>query len=75
MNLGFGPRGASLADLHLMKKALEKYPNVRIKAAGGIRNREDALAFIQAGASRLGTSKGVELLTSSTQPTIGPAKY
>ena len=38
-------------------------PSVKIKAAGGIRSKEDALAMINAGAERLGTSKGVMLVS------------
>ena len=44
-----------------MHKALEG-SNVQIKASGGIKDREKALALINAGAKRLGTSSGVNLL-------------
>lgn len=57
---GFGPSGAKLEDVKLMKACVGDA--VRIKAAGGIRTIEDALRFIQAGASRLGTSAGVEII-------------
>lgn len=58
---GFSTGGATVADVALMKKYVD--PKVKIKAAGGIRNKQDALDMINAGASRLGTSKGVMLVT------------
>ena len=51
---GFGTAGATLEDVKLM--AANVGPGVRIKAAGGIRTREDAMAYIRAGASRIGSS-------------------
>ncbi len=39
-----------------------KGTNVKIKASGGIKTREQAIALIEAGASRLGTSSGINLL-------------
>ncbi len=56
---GFSTGGANLYDLKLMKLASE---NLRVKASGGIKSRADALRFIAAGASRLGTSSGVKIL-------------
>ncbi|MCQ2956764.1 MAG: deoxyribose-phosphate aldolase [Mycoplasmoidaceae bacterium] len=58
---GFSTGGATVEDVALMKKHVDA--KVQIKAAGGIRNKEDALAMINAGATRLGTSKGVMLVT------------
>ncbi len=57
---GFGPRGASLADVRLLKGVAAG--RAKVKAAGGIRTREDAWAMIQAGADRIGTSSGVRLV-------------
>ncbi|MGQ9735658.1 MAG: deoxyribose-phosphate aldolase [Thermaceae bacterium] len=57
---GFGPRGASLEDVQLLVKVAAG--RARVKAAGGIRDRETALRMLQAGASRLGTSSGVRLV-------------
>ena len=51
---GFGTAGATLEDVKLM--AANVGAGVRIKAAGGIRTKEDALAYIKAGASRIGSS-------------------
>ena len=53
--------GAKVEDVELMHKTLQN-TNVKIKASGGIKDREKALALINAGASRLGTSSGVKLL-------------
>ncbi|MCL2175922.1 MAG: deoxyribose-phosphate aldolase, partial [Treponema sp.] len=58
---GFGTAGAALADIELFKKHIGS--NVKIKAAGGIKTREDMEAFISAGADRIGTSAGVKLLS------------
>jgi len=57
---GFGTAGATLADVELFKKHIG--PNVKIKAAGGVKTREDLEAFIAAGAERIGTSSAVKLL-------------
>lgn len=57
---GFGTAGASMEDILLMKEQIG--PNVKIKAAGGIRTREEMEAYIQAGCSRIGTSSAVEIL-------------
>ena len=57
---GFGTAGASLADIALFRKHIGK--NVKIKAAGGIRTREDMEAFLTAGADRIGASGAVRAL-------------
>lgn len=57
---GFGSGGATVEDVRLMKAVVGDA--VRVKAAGGIRDFETALAMIEAGAERLGTSAGVELM-------------
>jgi deoxyribose-phosphate aldolase len=57
---GFGTAGATLADVELFKKHIG--PEVKIKAAGGVKTREDLEAFINAGAARIGTSSAVKLL-------------
>lgn len=53
--------GAKVEDIKLMYETL-KGSNVQIKASGGIKTREKALELIEAGAIRLGTSSGVQLL-------------
>jgi len=57
---GFGTAGATLADVQLFKKHVGA--EVKIKAAGGVKTREDLEAFIYAGAQRIGTSSAVKLL-------------
>ena len=57
---GFGPKGATVEDVRLIRRVVG--PEVGVKAAGGIRTWEQALALLNAGATRLGTSAGVEIL-------------
>ena len=57
---GFGTGGATLEDVQLMRAAIG--PEMGLKAAGGIRTCADALAMLRAGATRLGTSAGVEIV-------------
>ncbi len=57
---GFGAAGATVADVVLMRRAVS--PRMGIKAAGGIRSATEALEFIGAGATRIGTSSGVRIL-------------
>lgn len=57
---GFGTGGATLEDIRLMKEYAGD--TLKVKASGGIRTAEDALAMIQAGASRIGTSAGVKIV-------------
>ena len=57
---GFGPSGATLADVELMRRVVG--PEMGVKAAGGIRTLADANAFLAAGATRLGCSSGVKIM-------------
>lgn len=57
---GFGPSGAVLEDVRLMKENCG--PNVQVKAAGGIRDLDTCLAMIDAGATRIGTSSSLKIL-------------
>lgn len=52
--------GATLEDILLLKEAVQG--GCLVKASGGIRTREEAISFINAGASRLGTSSGVKIV-------------
>ena len=61
---GFGTKGASIEDIRLFKEYIGE--NVKIKAAGGIRTREELEAFLSEGCDRIGTSSAVKLLTEST---------
>lgn len=57
---GFGAGGATVADVRLMRQTVG--PKMSVKAAGGIRTLDDALALLEAGATRLGCSAGVEIV-------------
>ena len=57
---GFAKSGATVADVQLLARAVSG--RIGVKASGGIRDLETALAMIAAGATRLGTSSGVALL-------------
>lgn len=54
--------GAKVEDVALMYRTVFPY-GLKVKASGGIRDREKALRLIEAGASRLGTSAGVNIVT------------
>lgn len=58
---GFGPGGATEADVMLMQRLTRE--GVRVKASGGVRSAAAARLMIAAGASRLGTSSGVQIVT------------
>jgi deoxyribose-phosphate aldolase len=62
---GFGAAGATVADVRLMKSHIR--PGMEVKASGGIRDLESALAMIEAGATRLGTSSGVSIMEALRQ--------
>jgi deoxyribose-phosphate aldolase len=57
---GFGTGGATVADVRLMKETVGD--DAEVKAAGGIRTYEDAVAMIEAGATRIGASSGVAII-------------
>ncbi len=57
---GFSTGGATVADVALMRKTVG--PDMGVKASGGARSYEDALAFIKAGATRIGASSGVAIM-------------
>lgn len=57
---GFSTGGATIADVTLMRETVGS--DMGVKAAGGARSYADALAFVEAGATRIGTSAGVAIL-------------
>ena len=59
---GFGPSGATVADVKLLRETVG--PKFGVKASGGIRDAQTALALIEAGATRLGTSSGIAIMNS-----------
>jgi deoxyribose-phosphate aldolase len=63
---GFGPAGATVADVALMRRAVGNRAGV--KAAGGIRNAHDAAAMIAAGADRIGASASVAIMQELGAP-------
>ncbi|MFH1416525.1 MAG: deoxyribose-phosphate aldolase [Elusimicrobiota bacterium] len=58
---GFGPGGATVKDIRLMRETIG--PIMGVKASGGIRTREDAANMIDAGATRIGASASVAIVT------------
>ena len=58
---GFGPKGATVSDVELMKRIVSR-ASIGIKAAGGIRTYADACAMIAAGATRIGASASVKII-------------
>ena len=58
---GFSSSGATLEDVRLIKKLVGD--RVGIKASGGIKTKNEALKLIEAGATRIGTSRGVEIIS------------
>lgn len=64
---GFSKAGAKIEDVLLMKETVGN--NLGVKASGGIHNYKEAEAMIEAGASRLGASSGVAIVTGITSNT------
>ena len=58
---GFSTGGATVEDVALMRRTVGE--DIGVKASGGIRSRQDALAMIAAGATRIGASKGIEIIS------------
>ena len=58
---GFSKAGATVADVALMRKTVG--PDMGVKAAGGVHNRAEAEAMIEAGATRIGASSGIAIVT------------
>ena len=57
---GFSKWGATVEDVKLMRKTVG--PDMGVKASGGVRDRKEAEAMVAAGANRIGTSHGVEIM-------------
>ncbi|MBU4438310.1 MAG: deoxyribose-phosphate aldolase [Acetobacterium sp.] len=57
---GFGTAGATIEDIRLFKANIG--PDVKMKAAGGVKSVDDLIAFINEGCSRIGTSSAVKML-------------
>lgn len=61
---GFNKAGATIEHVKLMKSVVKD--NAKVKAAGGVRDYETAIAFINAGASRLGCSSSIKIINGET---------
>ncbi|MGO3212502.1 MAG: deoxyribose-phosphate aldolase, partial [Ruoffia tabacinasalis] len=60
---GFSTGGATLADVKLMREAIG--PDLGVKASGGVSNYDEAIAMIEAGATRIGASKGIAIVSGT----------
>lgn len=69
---GFGPGGATTEDIALMRRVVG--PEMGVKASGGIRTREDALRMLAAGATRIGASSSVAIVTSNPSNPVASEK-
>ena len=58
---GFSKAGATVEDVRLMRKTVG--PDMGVKAAGGVHNKAEALAMIEAGATRIGASSGIAIVS------------
>lgn len=74
---GFGPGGATAHDVALMRQTVG--PGLGVKAAGGVKNLEQAQQMIQAGATRIGASAGVKIVQEArgekVEAASGGGKY
>jgi len=68
---GFAKGGATVGDIALMRKVVG--PELGVKASGGVRSQEDALALIASGADRIGASASVKIVTGEKAPS--PSTY
>ncbi|MCQ8241840.1 deoxyribose-phosphate aldolase [Acetobacteraceae bacterium KSS12] len=63
---GFSSGGATTADIRLMRETVG--PKLGVKASGGVRTPDVARAMIEAGATRIGTSSGISLISAGEAP-------
>lgn len=66
---GFGPGGATVPHIQLMRKTVG--PEIGVKASGGVRDYETAAAMVEAGATRIGASAGIAIVTGRASETSG----
>jgi deoxyribose-phosphate aldolase len=62
---GFSQGGATVHNIQLMKEVLGN--SLGIKASGGVRNYEQAVAMIEAGATRIGASAGISIIQEAEE--------
>lgn len=60
---GFSTGGATVEDVRLMRETVG--PDMGVKASGGVGNYQDAMAMIESGASRIGASKGIQIMEAA----------
>lgn len=70
---GFGTGGATIEHVKLMKKTVGS--SAEVKASGGVRTYEQAMAMIDAGASRIGTSNGVQIMEKAGKDDDSNSSY
>ena len=68
---GFGPSGAAVHDVELMRRAVG--PEMGVKASGGIRTLDDLLKMLNAGATRIGASASVQIVEAARAAESGTA--
>ena len=68
---GFGPSGATVHDVELMRRAVG--PEMGVKASGGIRTLDDLLQMLDAGATRIGASASVKIVEAARAAESGTA--
>jgi deoxyribose-phosphate aldolase len=68
---GFGPSGATVHDVQLMRRAVG--PNMGVKASGGIRTLDDLNKMVAAGATRIGSSSGVKIVEAARSAELSSA--
>ena len=69
---GFGTGGATVEDVRLMKQAVGD--SMQVKASTGINDRKIFEEMIAAGAVRMGTSKGIRIVSGEDEPRAGSTK-
>ncbi|MCR3905800.1 MAG: deoxyribose-phosphate aldolase [Tenericutes bacterium] len=70
---GFGTHGATVEHVKLMKDTVKD--QAEVKASGGVRTYEDALKMIEAGATRIGTSNGVDIVNKRRKENDSNTSY
>lgn len=70
---GFGTSGAKVEDVKLMKDTVKN--RAEVKASGGVRTYEDAIKMIEAGATRIGTSNGVDIVNKKEKKDDSNTSY
>lgn len=70
---GFSTGGATLEDVTLMRQAVG--PDLGVKASGGVSNYAEAMAMIEVGATRIGASKGIAIVTQKPEEVTSDDNY